>query len=156
MNERRSRAKLVGWTCLSLSLLIAVSWIACHDLTVHWNVRETYYDCPEMAVWEDKCGDRTVARVSQGRIGIAFQEWGIFGWGPCPWHEVHLAVPLLLTATLTVISFFYTYRHSTLRPGCCTACGYNLTGNVSGICPECGTKTGIAREAVDSDQQLPG
>jgi hypothetical protein len=24
--------------------------------------------------------------------------------------------------------------------GCCTACGYDLTGNVSGACPECGGK----------------
>jgi hypothetical protein len=23
--------------------------------------------------------------------------------------------------------------------GCCAKCGYNLTGNVSGVCPECGT-----------------
>ncbi len=22
----------------------------------------------------------------------------------------------------------------------CTACGYNLTGNLSGVCPECGTR----------------
>ncbi len=25
-------------------------------------------------------------------------------------------------------------------PGHCQKCGYNLTGNVSGVCPECGTK----------------
>ncbi len=25
-------------------------------------------------------------------------------------------------------------------PHCCQHCGYNLTGNVSGICPECGVK----------------
>ena len=24
-------------------------------------------------------------------------------------------------------------------PGCCHACGYDLTGNTSGVCPECGT-----------------
>jgi len=24
------------------------------------------------------------------------------------------------------------------KPGCCTTCGYDLTGNVSGVCPECG------------------
>ncbi len=24
------------------------------------------------------------------------------------------------------------------RAGCCAACGYDLTGNVSGRCPECG------------------
>ncbi len=23
--------------------------------------------------------------------------------------------------------------------GACVTCGYNLTGNVSGVCPECGT-----------------
>lgn len=26
------------------------------------------------------------------------------------------------------------------RAGCCQHCGYNLTGNVSGVCPECGQK----------------
>ncbi len=25
------------------------------------------------------------------------------------------------------------------RRGLCAKCGYNLTGNVSGVCPECGT-----------------
>ena len=25
-------------------------------------------------------------------------------------------------------------------PGHCQKCGYNLIGNVSGVCPECGTK----------------
>ena len=27
-----------------------------------------------------------------------------------------------------------------LMEGLCSACGYNLTGNTSGVCPECGTK----------------
>jgi len=26
------------------------------------------------------------------------------------------------------------------RPGFCARCGYNLTGNTSGVCPECGMK----------------
>ena len=25
--------------------------------------------------------------------------------------------------------------------GLCVGCGYDLTGNVSGVCPECGTRT---------------
>jgi len=30
-------------------------------------------------------------------------------------------------------------RRHPLRPGLCPRCGYDLTGNVSGVCPECGT-----------------
>jgi hypothetical protein len=33
---------------------------------------------------------------------------------------------------------WYKERHRH-KPGFCSTCGYNLTGNVSGICPECGT-----------------
>lgn len=29
-------------------------------------------------------------------------------------------------------------QHFRPPPGHCQACGYNLTGNVSGVCPECG------------------
>lgn len=36
-------------------------------------------------------------------------------------------------------------------PACCT-CGYNLTGNVSGICPECGSPTPLTGE---EDHQQP-
>jgi hypothetical protein len=31
-------------------------------------------------------------------------------------------------------------RLSNSDPGVCVSCGYDLTGNVSGVCPECGTK----------------
>jgi hypothetical protein len=30
-------------------------------------------------------------------------------------------------------------------PGRCRKCGYNLTGNVSGRCPECGTPVGRSK-----------
>jgi len=30
----------------------------------------------------------------------------------------------------------------------CESCGYNLTGNVSGVCPECGTPTGANTTAT--------
>ena len=39
------------------------------------------------------------------------------------------------------------WRRWTVRPlnsMLCESCGYNLTGNESGVCPECGTSTGVA------------
>ncbi len=33
-----------------------------------------------------------------------------------------------------------TVRGAGYPAGCCKGCGYNLTGNTSGVCPECGEK----------------
>ena len=33
-------------------------------------------------------------------------------------------------------------RHRRRKRGLCLKCGYNLAGNVSGVCPECGKSTG--------------
>jgi hypothetical protein len=35
-----------------------------------------------------------------------------------------------------------TRAHTRVEAGLCLACGYDLTGNVSGTCPECGGKVG--------------
>ncbi len=44
---------------------------------------------------------------------------------------------LPLAAASLVIAFFW-YRDRRPREGHCLHCGHNLTGNESGICPECG------------------
>jgi predicted RNA-binding Zn-ribbon protein involved in translation (DUF1610 family) len=46
-----------------------------------------------------------------------------------------MAVPIALSVFALVSRCG---RASTQEP-CCRKCGYNLTGNVSGVCPECGT-----------------
>lgn len=44
---------------------------------------------------------------------------------------------------------FRIVRHRRAKPpGHCKACGYNLTGKVSGICPECGTATTPGNEGA--------
>jgi hypothetical protein len=50
--------------------------------------------------------------------------------------------PFLLQAIKPLYRFvLWARRHSSRStpPGLCHCCSYNLTGNVSGICPECGT-----------------
>ena len=55
-------------------------------------------------------------------------------------------VPWYAIVLLTAAAPFVRLRRATLRrTGCatrgCAACGYDLTGNVSGTCPECGSPT---------------
>ncbi len=49
-------------------------------------------------------------------------------------------LPYLLVALPTGLLWYIDRRRP--PPGHCGRCGYNLTGNTSGVCPECGTAVG--------------
>ena len=51
----------------------------------------------------------------------------------------HYALPLWIPAVCCLIPGLYLWRTGGKTPvGHCQGCGYNLTGNESGTCPECG------------------
>jgi rubrerythrin len=37
------------------------------------------------------------------------------------------------------------FRARAIPDGLCRQCGYSLAGNVSGVCPECGTPIGMVK-----------
>ena len=51
---------------------------------------------------------------------------------------IALYIPFLAIGIPTAVFFIRNRRR--FPPGHCAECGYNLTGNVSGMCPECGTE----------------
>ena len=56
-------------------------------------------------------------------------------------------VPFAAAAVLCVIGCRLSLRK--FRAGHCKKCGYNLTGNTSGVCPECGTPSEPRRSCPD-------
>jgi hypothetical protein len=48
--------------------------------------------------------------------------------------------PILLSICVLTATLWWLDRRR-IPPGHCRRCGYNLTGNVSGVCPECGETT---------------
>lgn len=60
-----------------------------------------------------------------------------------PAVEFHLSLPLLLFGSLTGFMWIMpmTRRYFRRRRGLCMRCGYDLTGNQSGVCSECGNKS---------------
>ena len=63
-----------------------------------------------------------------------------------------LWLPLLLTAIPTAWLWHRDRRLFSSPPDhlSCRGCGYDLTGNLSGVCPECGEKTARREETVES------
>lgn len=51
---------------------------------------------------------------------------------------LHIRSVIIASAVLTVFAFWLDRRR--ILPHCCQGCGYDLTGNTSGVCPECGAK----------------
>jgi hypothetical protein len=49
-------------------------------------------------------------------------------------------VPLWCVLVVLAVPTVMLWRSDRRRPGHCQECGYDLTGNVSGACPECGAK----------------
>lgn len=88
----------------------------------------------------DHTGPRAMS-VQPYEPGLAL--WNNWVLGPLAWPHaptawaffIPLYVPLLLTSA---IAFHYYRSVRPPRPGCCIECGYDLTGNRSGRCPECG------------------
>ena len=64
------------------------------------------------------------------------------GWGYL--RPTSLVLPLWIPAViLAAATVFWWRRDRSFPAGHCQHCGYNLTGNQSGICPECGCATNI-------------
>lgn len=61
-----------------------------------------------------------------------------------PWSRITIfgALPFIAAMAIRAV------RGRRVPPGCCPACRYDLTGNVSGVCPECGTKVTQLRRTV--------
>jgi hypothetical protein len=61
--------------------------------------------------------------------------------------RAHVRIPLWILLALIALptaGLWYIDRRR-CPPGFCRHCGYNLTGNVSGRCPECGTPTTVPK-----------
>jgi len=144
MRGYRRRAQLAV-IAASLSLACTVvdtvsHWwfFAIETSRVHLFVGDHTVDCSYWP-WQ---GSRGYAGIRCGPVGTRHHEWR-FPWRPVRTENVisghGVSAPLwniaVLSGALSVVLFRAGCRGSR---GTCSKCGYDLTGNVSGRCPECG------------------
>lgn len=154
----RSRARRVlKWTGLAFSLLLLGLWLFSFKGTVFYGVDGFVGHAARIGVVEGMAGVCATDRVVLD--GWRFT-WDLHApiakvrWLPkylwTPQHK-DVFVPLWMPLVLVIFpTFIFWWRERRCPKGHCQTCGYDLTGNVSGICPECGEKI------VGQVEDLPG
>jgi hypothetical protein len=88
-------------------------------------------------------------RYKKYASGLPVSSWGVAAPGPPAIRYTitdrmitfpHWFPLLVFTALPAWWSVARIREARRIREGCCKTCGYDLTGNVSGACPECGGK----------------
>jgi hypothetical protein len=124
---------LMGLICLVL-VGVAIAW-------------------PHRIIWGALVGDNCALVAASGGVEIShrvshegyqlilpvIELRRLVVWPECA-NPAHVILPLWLpgVALLSAGTALLWHRRRP-REGYCSTCGYNLTGNVSGRCPECGT-----------------
>ncbi len=136
------------WVGLAVCVLIVVAW----GLSLRWQVSYggdgwelgliggnfTTYVCSAFSGDGWEFGPRLIAFGDVVRSGFNWPSRYSYKGGEISYTGVlvPLWMPLLAVAIPTAILFWRDRRR--IPPGHCQQCGYDLTGNVSGRCPECG------------------
>ena len=131
---RRLR-KFILITGTLLSLLIAAAFLA----SARWRL------------WFQS--DTFCITIANGSVGIqrgvviaspvllepfpGMRRWNYWSYRPTLWLNFPVYAPFLAVAIPTLV--FWRFAPKPVRPGHCR-CGYDLTGNTSGVCPECGVE----------------
>jgi hypothetical protein len=149
MRRRPRTRRWLKWGGLMLSLLIMVAWALCSGRQPHCWIGSFFCGVSDNRAYFFLLSEESRNQLRQGRWNPSAEDRAIVillvGFLSSPsWRpslegrilSVPLWMPFLLVATSTVIFF---WRDRSIPPNHCQRCRYNLTGNTSGVCPECGT-----------------
>jgi hypothetical protein len=163
------RRRLFNWACVLSLLLGAVTvvpWVSGQNTQISW-VNESgtvdawveYSHGDVMACFDRYFDPRLDAGLGSDDLDVNGSPWNVeptFRLGPIsfardrilPGHSRAIAVVpcwaiVAIAAVLPSIGAlrFWMSRRTRVRRtlGLCVSCRYDLTGNTSGVCPECGT-----------------
>lgn len=140
---------LFGWHYWTSECVILGTGGPCTDLSLRNGRLSLWYweYCGELT-WEGGTITPEIPHPKAGFnvLGISYTE--LSGFGHPSFVSVSCLIPAGVFSVLAMIRLVppLVWRRVRARRGHCRKCGYNLTGNVSGRCPECG-EPGLAASA---------
>jgi hypothetical protein len=154
MARLRRRWRMLKWAGTVLSLLSMIAWAGSFLAIIAYRGPSRLSDVITLAVAVPPIYSGTGLVLTDGQL-----VWGFMlfqdvapGWhitrrptdmsSSTFWGNDYLIVPLWLPLVLVAAptAFLWWRDRRRIPPGHCRKCGYDLTGNVSGVCPECGEK----------------
>jgi hypothetical protein len=123
-------------------------------VSVQWCVQPGalwYYESPQNA---EELGGWFISKAGEHRLRW-WPMWNRKSHWPMQPFYVGIALPLWIPALMAALcaGLLVWLERRRLPPQCCQACGYDLTGNASGTCPECGSI--VAPQRSDGQTDLP-
>ena len=151
-----SRARrILKWTGIGTSVLLLYGWVMFRFQAVQWWYSSPYQETA-IGAWGGNIQFITYNNVvllpfipppgwSTNHNMNVPPSWG-FNWPVVELskasRQLRLELPfwlVLLAITLPTAWLWHCDRRR-IKPDCCLRCGYDLTSNTSGVCPECGDK----------------
>ncbi len=139
--------RILKWAGLLLSILLTAAWVGtafCY--VVHSTTSTTIGIGYGGFGWSRLSQASLPASPPAGwQFGLVSpSDWLDYGllpeWGTMGGRGFQVIIPLWMPLVVIAAATFIAWRRDRkLPPGHCR-CGYNLTGNVSGRCPECGAE----------------
>ena len=136
-------SRFLAWSGVVACVLLAFTIVLSRSWSISWS-RGNYWGFVQwgvIAFGHHKTVDEFRWNVRRNSPAGVLLWW--FDYQPgnqyrAPCFITPLWLPLVMIGIPTAVFFIRNRRR--FPRGHCEKCGYNLTGNLSGTCPECGTK----------------
>lgn len=143
---RKRLRSTMKWSGTMLTVLLLVVWVGSRSWYASASVAErgcvyVCWGCLSIS-WERPWADpRGPLEIDLMREMPHFIWWFRYREQATPALSVRrMDIPVWIIAMLVAVpSAWLWYRDRRRAPGLCIKCGYDLRGNASGVCPECGS-----------------
>lgn len=138
-SSSRFRLAVEWFGILACALLLLVWWLTAGNYVQYANRLAGFAACEGVIyVW---LGDRRCECHDEWTLGssanVLIEKWPRIGHNSRG-HMVACVQTWLMCLVVAAATGYLWWRRREFPPGHCENCGYNLKGNLSGVCPECG------------------
>lgn len=159
LRKRPAPKWLIG-TLLATCIFFAALWIMSHLALFTFDATQVHLRLSNGSVMIILDRHRTLTTLPWGagwnvQRGIPGFRFGFVDYLSFRGGNVMLSLPLTVLIVMFVVPTLVLARPDRRAlPGHCRRCAYDLTGNVSGVCPECGTKCQNVETSISPNVEM--